>query len=72
MIPDWLQPVVRAAEHMTADDLTRFVPPEDADTRRGAVLMLFGAQLTAVLHCRHEAADPSSPTGASCAPVAAD
>ena len=44
MIPDWLQPVVRAAEHMTADDLTRFVAPEDADARRGAVLMLFGSQ----------------------------
>jgi 8-oxo-dGTP pyrophosphatase MutT (NUDIX family) len=44
LIPDWLLPVVRAAEHMTADDLTRFVAPEDADARRGAVLMLFGAQ----------------------------
>jgi 8-oxo-dGTP pyrophosphatase MutT (NUDIX family) len=27
---------------MTAEELTRFVPPEDSDTRRGAVLMLFG------------------------------
>ena len=27
---------------MTAEELTRFVPPEDAETRRGAVLMLFG------------------------------
>ena len=44
MIPEWLQPVVRAAQNMTADDLTRFVAPEDADARRGAVLMLFGAQ----------------------------
>jgi 8-oxo-dGTP pyrophosphatase MutT (NUDIX family) len=44
LIPDWLQPVVRAAEDMTADDLTRFVAPEDAEARRGAVLMLFGAQ----------------------------
>ena len=44
MIPDWLEPVARAAREITADDLTRFVAPEDADTRRGAVLMLFGAQ----------------------------
>jgi 8-oxo-dGTP pyrophosphatase MutT (NUDIX family) len=44
VIPDWLEPVAKAAEEITADDLTRFVPPEDAVTRRGAVLMLFGAQ----------------------------
>jgi 8-oxo-dGTP pyrophosphatase MutT (NUDIX family) len=44
VIPDWLEPVARAAREITADDLTRFVPPEDAETRRGAVLMLFGAQ----------------------------
>jgi 8-oxo-dGTP pyrophosphatase MutT (NUDIX family) len=29
---------------MTADDLTRFVAPEDADARRGAVLLLFGSR----------------------------
>jgi 8-oxo-dGTP pyrophosphatase MutT (NUDIX family) len=44
VIPDWLEPVARAAREITPDDLTRFVAPEDADTRRGAVLMLFGAQ----------------------------
>jgi 8-oxo-dGTP pyrophosphatase MutT (NUDIX family) len=44
VIPDWLEPVARAAREITADDLTRFVAPEDAVTRRGAVLMLFGAQ----------------------------
>jgi 8-oxo-dGTP pyrophosphatase MutT (NUDIX family) len=44
VIPDWLEPVARAAREITPDDLTRFVPPEDAETRRGAVLMLFGAQ----------------------------
>lgn len=44
MIPDWLEPVARAAREITADDLTRFVPPDDADSRRGAVLMLFGQQ----------------------------
>ena len=42
MIPDWLEPVARAARGITADDLTRYVAPEDAVTRRGAVLMLFG------------------------------
>jgi 8-oxo-dGTP pyrophosphatase MutT (NUDIX family) len=42
VIPDWLEPVARAAEEISADDLTRFIPPEDADTRRGAVLLLFG------------------------------
>ena len=44
MIPDWLEPVVDAAGKMTADDLTRFVPPDGAIARRGAVLLLFGSQ----------------------------
>jgi 8-oxo-dGTP pyrophosphatase MutT (NUDIX family) len=44
VIPDWLEPVARAAGEITADDLTRFVPPDDAVARRGAVLMLFGQQ----------------------------
>ncbi len=42
MIPDWLEPVASAAEQITVDDLTRFIAPEDAVTRRGAVLLLFG------------------------------
>jgi 8-oxo-dGTP pyrophosphatase MutT (NUDIX family) len=41
-LPAWLEPVRRAADDITADELTRFVPPEDANTRKGAVLMLFG------------------------------
>ncbi len=44
MIPDWLRPVADAADEITADDLTRFVAPEDAEARRGAVLLLFGAK----------------------------
>jgi 8-oxo-dGTP pyrophosphatase MutT (NUDIX family) len=44
VIPDWLEPVVEAAGKMTADDLTRFVPPDGAIARRGAVLLLFGSQ----------------------------
>jgi 8-oxo-dGTP pyrophosphatase MutT (NUDIX family) len=43
VIPDWLEPVARAAEQITADDLTRFVPPDGATSRRGAVLLLFGS-----------------------------
>ena len=41
-LPEWLEPVRRAAETITPDELTRFVPPEDADVREGAVLLLFG------------------------------
>jgi 8-oxo-dGTP pyrophosphatase MutT (NUDIX family) len=40
-IPGWLEPVRDAAASITASDLTAFMPPEDADPRRGAVLMLF-------------------------------
>ena len=40
-IPGWLEPVRAGAEAITAEDLTRFLPPDDADPRRGAVLMLF-------------------------------
>jgi 8-oxo-dGTP pyrophosphatase MutT (NUDIX family) len=42
VIPDWLEPVARAAEEITVDDLTRFIAPDDAVARRGAVLLLFG------------------------------
>jgi 8-oxo-dGTP pyrophosphatase MutT (NUDIX family) len=42
VIPDWLRPVADAALTITADDLTRFTPPEDGGAREGAVLMLFG------------------------------
>lgn len=41
-LPAWLEPVRAGARTITADELTRFVPPEDAETREGAVLMLFG------------------------------
>ena len=40
--PDWLEPVVEGARTITAGDISRFVPPEGSDARRGAVLMLFG------------------------------
>ena len=41
-LPAWLEPVRRGAQDITADELTRFVPPEGSDVREGAVLMLFG------------------------------
>jgi 8-oxo-dGTP pyrophosphatase MutT (NUDIX family) len=41
-LPAWLRPVEAAARSITVHDLTRFMPPEDADARLGAVLMLFG------------------------------
>lgn len=41
-LPEWLEPVREAAARITVHDLTRFMPPDDGDPRRGAVLMLFG------------------------------
>ncbi len=41
-LPAWLEPVREGAQMITADELTRFVPPEGAETREGAVLLLFG------------------------------
>jgi len=40
-LPSWLQPVSAAAGQITVHELTRFAPPEEAEARRGAVLMLF-------------------------------
>jgi 8-oxo-dGTP pyrophosphatase MutT (NUDIX family) len=42
VIPEWLTPVREGLATITADDLTRFVPPEDSNPRPAAVLMLFG------------------------------
>lgn len=41
-LPAWLEPVREGALSITVHDLTRFMPPDDAEARRGAVLMLFG------------------------------
>lgn len=41
-LPQWLRPVAAGARSITVHELTRFMPPEDSDARRGAVLMLFG------------------------------
>jgi 8-oxo-dGTP pyrophosphatase MutT (NUDIX family) len=40
--PEWLEPVVEGARTIRAGDISRFVPPEGSEARRGAVLMLFG------------------------------
>ena len=40
-LPRWLDPVVEATRTITVHDLTHFMPPEDNDARRGAVLMVF-------------------------------
>jgi 8-oxo-dGTP pyrophosphatase MutT (NUDIX family) len=40
-IPRWLEPVRAGVETITTTDLTPFLPPDDADPRRGAVLILF-------------------------------
>ena len=41
-LPEWLRPVEEGARSITVHDLTRFMPPDEEDTRAGAVLMLFG------------------------------
>jgi 8-oxo-dGTP pyrophosphatase MutT (NUDIX family) len=41
LLPAWLEPVREGAAAITAGDLTAFLPPDDAEPRRGAVLMLF-------------------------------
>ncbi len=40
-IPAWLTPVAEGAAAITVHELTRFMPPEDSDARRGAVLIRF-------------------------------
>lgn len=39
--PRWLEPVIDAADEITVSDLTQFAPPEDGESRQGAVLMVF-------------------------------
>ncbi|MFJ2606900.1 MULTISPECIES: NUDIX hydrolase [unclassified Streptomyces] len=41
-LPDWLDPVARAAETVEPAQLSRFLPPEDGAGRQSAVLVLFG------------------------------
>ncbi|UFR03174.1 CoA pyrophosphatase [Streptomyces sp. Go40/10] len=41
-LPDWLEPVVRAAETVEPRQLSSFLPPENGSGRQSAVLILFG------------------------------
>ena len=41
-LPGWVEPIRDGALTITAEDISRFVPPEGTRTRKGAVLMLFG------------------------------
>ncbi len=41
-LPEWLEPIRDGARSITAEDISRFVPPEGTRTRKGAVLILFG------------------------------
>jgi 8-oxo-dGTP pyrophosphatase MutT (NUDIX family) len=49
-LPAWLGPVVEATSAITVDQLTRFMPPADAEPRRGAVLMVFADRGATVPH----------------------
>ena len=40
--PEWLVPIRDGALTIRAEDISRFVPPEGSQARKGAVLMLFG------------------------------
>jgi 8-oxo-dGTP pyrophosphatase MutT (NUDIX family) len=40
-VPEWMQPLLDGLHDVDAEQLTRFVPPDDV-TRRSAVLILFG------------------------------
>ena len=41
-LPAWLDPVVRAADTVEPEQLSRFLPPESGGGRQSAVLILFG------------------------------
>jgi len=41
-LPDWVVPIRDGTRSITAEEISRFVPPEGASARKGAVLMLFG------------------------------
>jgi 8-oxo-dGTP pyrophosphatase MutT (NUDIX family) len=41
-VPPWLQPLSAAAQTVTGEQMSRFLPPTDGSGRRSAVLMAFG------------------------------
>jgi 8-oxo-dGTP pyrophosphatase MutT (NUDIX family) len=67
-IPEWLQPVAAIAATVTAEQLTRFVPPH-GEGRHSAVLILFGDDRDLLLiqrasTMRSHAGQPAFPGGA--------
>lgn len=67
-IPEWLRPVAEIAASVTAEELTRFVPPH-GEGRHSAVLILFGDDRDLLLiqrasTMRSHAGQPAFPGGA--------
>jgi 8-oxo-dGTP pyrophosphatase MutT (NUDIX family) len=67
-LPDWLAPIADVAATVTAESLTRFVPPH-GEGRHSAVLVLFGADRDILLierasTMRSHAGQPAFPGGA--------
>ena len=68
LIPDWLRPVAEVATSVTAEELTRFVPPH-GEGRHSAVLVLFSEERDLLLiqrasTMRSHAGQPAFPGGA--------
>jgi 8-oxo-dGTP pyrophosphatase MutT (NUDIX family) len=68
LLPDWLRDVATEVESLTADDVTRFVPP-DGEGRHSAVLILFSDDRDVLLiqrasTMRSHAGQPAFPGGA--------
>jgi 8-oxo-dGTP pyrophosphatase MutT (NUDIX family) len=42
-LPEWLRPLAAAVRHIRAEDMSRFLPPDDGSGRASAVLIAFGA-----------------------------
>lgn len=69
--PDWLRPLIDATADLTADELSRFAPPDDGG-RQSAVLILFGEQegrpdvllIKRAADMRSHAGQPAFPGGA--------
>lgn len=71
-LPEWLTPVARAAGTVEAEQLSRFLPPDDGAGRPSAVLILFGTGadgpelllMERASSLRSHAGQPSFPGGA--------
>lgn len=71
-LPQWLQPVARAAGDVLPEQLSRFLPPESGRGRQSAVLILFGEGehgrdlllMERATSLRSHAGQPSFPGGA--------